>query len=419
MTVVEQTPAASVPPTTDVRRTALPRRDADVVPTPRAGLGKLPLEERFVTWGARLGALALAWMVVERLLPVHGLAWYLVVAALANVVLLAVGTAVTGSAVAVTDRVVQWLVSTAMVVVLAAVGSVVVYVVAKGWPALRHLNFFTHDMTGVGANDPLNKGGILHAIVGSLIELGIASVIALPLGVGTAVFMNEIGGRFAKVVRTVVEAMTALPDILAGLFIYTVWIIALGFPRSGLAAALAITVMMLPIIARASDVVLRVVPGTLREASLALGASRWSTVWHVVLPTARPGLATALILAIARGIGETAPVMNTSGNATFLHLDPTGGMMTSLPLFIFTSARSGIPIQIQRGFGTAAVLLALVLVLFVLARVIARPPSTKPPLWRRLRTAVRRAAGSVAHPAAAQAVAHPVLQPPAPDEEVQ
>ena len=173
-------------------------------------------------------------------------------------------------------------------------------------------------MGGVGPRDPFTKGGIKHAIIGSLIEIGIAVAITLPLGVGTAVFMTEVGGKFARIVRTVVEAMTALPSIVAGLFIYTVWIIALGQPRSGFAAALAISVMMLPIIARASDVVLRVVPGGLREASLALGASRWRTVWHVVLPTARPGLATALILGVARGIGETSPVLLTSGAAPSL-----------------------------------------------------------------------------------------------------
>src|SRR4029079_18984473 len=119
-------------------------------------------------------------------------------------------------------------------------------------------------------------------------------------------------------IRTVVEAMTALPAIVAGLFIYSFWILLLGQPRSGMAGALAISVMMLPIIARAADVVLRVVPGNLREASLALGASRWRTVWHVVLPSARPGLATAPILAVARGIGETSPVLIASGHATFL-----------------------------------------------------------------------------------------------------
>jgi phosphate transport system permease protein len=239
-------------------------------------------------------------------------------------------------------------------------------------------------MNGVGPDTALNHGGIVHAVVGSLIELTIAIAITLPLGIGTAIFMNEIGGRFARVVRTVVEAMTALPSIVAGLFIYTLWIIALHEPRSGLAAGLAISVMMLPIIARASDVVLRVVPGNLREASLALGASRWATVWRVVLPTARPGLATALILGVARGVGETSPVLITSGNANFLVTNPTHGVMSSLPLYIFSTVRSGVPLEITRAFGTASVLLVLVLILFVVARSLARPPSAKPTLRRRL-----------------------------------
>ena len=190
--------------------------------------------------------------------------------------------------------------------------------------------------------------------------------------------MTEVGGRFAGVVRTLVEAMTALPSIVAGLFVYTVLIVTLGFPRSGFAAAMALSVMILPIIARAADVVLRVVPGGLREASLALGASRWRTVWHVVLPTARPGLATALILGIARGVGETSPVLLTSGVANFVVLNPTDGVMNSLPLFIFTGARSPEPMLIERAFAAATVLLALVLVLFVIARLLARPRSAQP-----------------------------------------
>ncbi len=189
--------------------------------------------------------------------------------------------------------------------------------------------------------------------------------------------MTEVGGRFASVVRTVVEAMTALPSIVAGLFIYTVFIVALGYPRSGLAAGLAIAVMMLPIIARAADVVLRVVPGGLREASLALGSSRWHTVWHVVLPTARPGLATAVILGVARGVGETSPVLLTSGAASFMVTNPTDGVMNSLPLFIYTTVRSGEPVAITRAFAAATVLLAIVLILFITARLLARPKRTK------------------------------------------
>ena len=186
--------------------------------------------------------------------------------------------------------------------------------------------------------------------------------------------------------------MTALPSIVAGLFIYSLWIIALDEPRSGLAGALAISVMMLPIIARAAEVVLRVVPGSLREASLALGASRWRTIWHVVLPTARPGLATALILAVARGIGETSPVLIASGYATFMVTNPTQGVMSSLPLSVYNSVIAPEPQAVVRGYATAAVLLMLVLILFVIARLLARPPSAKPSLRRRLQRSLRLAA---------------------------
>src|SRR5262249_18265261 len=146
-----------------------------------------------------------------------------------------------------------------------------------------------------------------------------------------------------------------------------------------------ISVMMLPIVARASDVVLRVVPGNLREASLGLGASRWRTIWHVVLPTARPGLATALILAVARGIGETSPVLIASGYASFMVTTPPQGVMSSLPLSVYNSVIAPDPRAVVRGYATAAVLLMLVLVLFITARLLARPPSAKPSVWKRLR----------------------------------
>ena len=151
---------------------------------------------------------------------------------------------------------------------------------------MPHIEYARQDMAGVRPTDPLTDGGILHAIAGSVIEIAIAVIITVPLGIGTAVYMAEVGGRLSTVVRTVVEAMTALPSIVAGLFIYTVFIIGLGRDRSGLAAALAISVMILPIIARGSDIALRIVPNGLREASLALGSSQWQTVWRVVLPTA-------------------------------------------------------------------------------------------------------------------------------------
>ena len=365
--------------------TYLPTYDEDAPPAvPMGSLGRPTPDERFVRWGAWVGALALAWLITERLLPHAGLPWLLLTWFAAGLALTAVTAAMTGGAADVKDRLAASVVTGGALVVGTALVSTIVFVVIRGWEPLTHLNFFTHDMAGVGPKDTFDRGGVLHAIIGSAVELGLALLVTLPLGIGTAVFMTEVGGRFATVVRTVVEAMTALPSIVAGLFVYTVAIVALGYPRSGAAAAMAIGVMMLPIIARAADVVLRVVPSGLREASLALGASRWRTVWHVVLPTARPGLATAVILGVARGVGETSPVLLTSGAAAFIVGSPTDGVMNSLPLFIYSTVRSGEPAAITRAFAAATVLLGLVLVLFVFARLLARPRGNRPTLARRL-----------------------------------
>ncbi|MFZ0322524.1 MAG: phosphate ABC transporter permease PstA [Actinomycetes bacterium] len=259
-----------------------------------------------------------------------------------------------------------------------ALATTIVYTVAKGLSALPHANFYTQDMAGVRPTDPLTRGGILHAMVGSFIMVGIATVVALPLGIGTAVYITEVGSRGGRWVRTVVEAMIGLPDILAGLFIYVTLILGLGVQRSGFAAGMALAVMMTPVIARSAEVQLRVVPGGLREAGLALGATQWRTVRNVVLPTAKAGLATALILGIARAVGETAPVLITSGASTFLNANPISGPMNSLPLYILFAVRSGQPLYIARGFGAAAVLLAIVLLLFVVMRYFARDRMNRP-----------------------------------------
>jgi phosphate transport system permease protein len=336
-------------------------------------LNRSTAEQRFELVGCWTAAVALSWLVCGRLMPWHGPLIFTAVTVVLGIALIAVVTAIDAGRPEVVDRIVTTVITLAAALVGLALVSTVLFIFAKGYKPLLHLNTFFDDMAGVGPRDPLDRGGVAHAIVGSLIEVGIAIIVAIPLGIGTAIYMTEIGGRFARVVRTIVEAMTALPSIVAGLFIYTTLIVGLGVPRSGLAAAMALGVMMLPIIARASDVVLRVVPGNLREASLALGASRWSTVWHIVLPTARPGLATAVILGVARGIGETSPVLLTSGAATFFVKNPTEGVMNSLPLFIFSTVRSGEPIYIERAYGAAAILLAVVLILFVTARLLARP----------------------------------------------
>ncbi len=333
----------------------------------------------FDDWMSLAGAIAASFALVEvgylHMLDFSGIfgfgvCWYLVF-------LLVYGGLVAAAhpRIMVVDRLVSATLYLVALIVLFALGTVLVYTFTQGWKAIIHAGFFTHDMAGVAPTAPLNDGGIFHAIVGTIVEISIAVVISVPLGIGTAVFMTEVGGRFSQTVRTVVEAMTALPEILAGLFVYAVLIVGVGMPKSGLAASIAMSVTMVPIIARAGEVALRVVPGGLREASSALGANHWRTVWKVVLPSASAGLATATILAIARGIGETAIVLITSGASTFLTYNPTGQPMNSLPLFIYTAYTSHEPAALTRAFGAASVLLTLVLVLFIGTRLLLRDRS--------------------------------------------
>jgi phosphate transport system permease protein len=322
--------------------------------------------------GAFLGSLATTWLLYEQVLPTRGKLGFWVCWYLAFIAMYAGVTALSQPRIVVKDRFWSSVVAGGAGFVFLALGYALAFTFVHGWAAASHGNFYTHDAAGTRPTAPLSQGGITHALVGSCIELGIATVISLPLGVGTAVYMVEVGGRFAKVVRTVVEAMTALPDILAGLFIFAVLILAFGFQKEGFCAAVALAVMMLPIIARSADVALRVVPGGLREASLALGASQWRTVWSVVLPTAKSALATSVILGMARAVGETAPVLITSGASTFFNTNPFNNPMNSLPLYIITAVRSGEPVFIQRGFGAAVVLLAFVLILFTTARLLSR-----------------------------------------------
>jgi phosphate transport system permease protein len=343
-------------------------------------VGAKTADDWFAVFGCLIGALGLAWFMYDRVLGLSGrfgfvLFWYAVFLGLYWAV-----SAMAHPRPQVVDRLVAAGIHGAAAVVVLAVASTIGYTFWEGRHALAHWgNFLTRDMSGVVASAPLDQGGIEHAIVGTLIMLAIATAVSLPLGVGTAVFISEVGGGFARIVRTVVEAMTALPDILAGLFIYTTLIVHLGFEFSGFCAATALSVMMLPIIARSTEVVLRVVPGGLREASLALGATKWRTVLMVVLPTARSGIATSLILGIARAVGETAPVLLTSGAATYFNTDPLHNPMNSLPLFIFTTFLLGhAQIYQDRMFGAASVLLGLVLVLFITARVLARSRTGRP-----------------------------------------
>jgi phosphate transport system permease protein len=345
-----QTPA----PASEVRRSTATIRTVDVIRL---------LGSAFASVGLT------AWLFFYAL-PLQGVLGFVLVAYVLFLLLFGILTAFDENNQTVRDRVVAVFVNSLAFLLLLALFSVVIYTVGRGVGPLGHVNFFIQDMSNAGPLDPLTHGGVIHAVLGTLIMITIALAISIPLGLLTAVFLSEFPGRYARFVRTVVEAMTALPSIVAGLFIYATIIVFLGFNRSGFAASLAITVMMLPIIIRSGDVVLRLVPGNLKEAARALGASTWRTVWTVTLPTARSGLTTAIILGTARGIGETSPVLLTAGATTFLNVNPFSGPMTSLPLTTFTFVKSPENNMIARGFGTAAVLMVLVLLLFALARAI-------------------------------------------------
>ncbi|WP_328358123.1 phosphate ABC transporter permease PstA [Streptomyces sp. NBC_00445] len=336
----------------------------------RRNLATLRATDVYAMLGAGAAALCTTWLMFDRMLPFNGALGFVVIAYLLFIGLYALLVSFDEDGPAVRDRVAAAIVQSLGIVMLAVLAFVVVYTLWEGRDALPHLNFYTESMADAGPVEPLSVGGILHAIVGTLWQISIALLVCIPAGLVCAVFLNEVPGAFSRFVRTMVEAMTALPSIVAGLFIYATFILALGFDRSGLAAALAICVMMLPIIIRAADVVIRLVPGTLREASYALGTSRWRTVWHVVLPTSRSGLTTAIILGTARGVGETSPVLLTAGYTAELNANPLHDPMVSLPLAAFELVKSPEPTYIARGFGTAAVLLMLVLVLFVIARVL-------------------------------------------------
>lgn len=246
---------------------------------------------------------------------------------------------------------------------------IVLYVIGKGYHALRP-QFFSEDQRYVGALSDATEGGGAHAIIGTIQQVGIASLIAVPLGITTAVYLNEVKGRLAKPLRTVVDAMSAVPSIVAGLFIYAAWILALGNQQTGLAGSLALSVLFLPTVTRTAEVVLRLVPGGLREASLALGGTEWRTTSRVVLPTSRSGLVTAVILGVARVIGETAPLILTVGGAFIMNWNPLSGKQDSLPFFVFRLIRFPQESQIARAWTGALVLMILVLVLFVIARAI-------------------------------------------------
>jgi phosphate transport system permease protein len=326
------------------------------------------LADVLAVMGALFGALATAALLWQEISPFSGIFGFVVVTWFLFVLYYAILVSFDENRMTMRDRLAIVVVQSLAVLVVGALVFVIVYTIFRGGPALIHLNFYTQDGTNSGELNPLTQSGVLHAVVGTLIEIAISMGIAAPLGILAAVYMNEVPGSFARFIRTVVDAMTAMPDILAGLFIFATVILAFGLGQCGLAAGLALGITALPIVCRATDVVLRLMPGGLTEASYALGAGQWRTVRFVTLPTVRSGLATAVILGAARAIGETAPPLITAGATDYLNFDPVHSPMMSLPLWAYDEVTEPSSLSQARGFGAAVVLLALVLLLFWAAR---------------------------------------------------
>jgi phosphate transport system permease protein len=270
-----------------------------------------------------------------------------------------------------TDVVMRGVLLVLTLVALVPLVLIIYYLLHKGLSSWTSGGFFTTDPNG---NFFGNPGGIRSAIFGSLEIVGLATAIAIPLGIGVALYLTEYGKQswFAGLVRYFVDVMTGVPSIMFGLFIYIVLVIShVGGAFTGWKGSVAIALLMLPIVIRSAEVVLLLVPSSLREAALALGAPRWRVIARVVLPTSARGLVTGSLLAIARGMGETAPLLFTVSTA-FVLTGNLGSQMNTLPLQIFQDITSPRNAVVARAWGGALALVTIVLILNLIARAVAR-----------------------------------------------
>ena len=251
------------------------------------------------------------------------------------------------------------------IILISLIGSLVV----RGWSALS-AHFIFQNNVYINPSTPLEYGGIGHAILGTFLIVLISALIAVPIGIATAIYITEVRGRAVPYVRFFVQAMSGVPSVVAGLFILTTLVVTGALTQSALAGGLAYAILMLPTVARTAEEVLKLVPEELRTGALALGSTRSRTVFQVVLPAAKTGIITAVILGVARVIGETAPLLLAAGNTDQTNLNPTGSPIASMPTYIFNNVALPYPDAVTRAWGAALVLIILVAVLFTLARFI-------------------------------------------------
>lgn len=269
-----------------------------------------------------------------------------------------------------TDRLMGSLIIGALLLALVPLVWILLTVAVRGY-AVMNTEFLTGTMRNIGPR--IEGGGVAHAFVGTLQQVGIAALISIPVGILTAIQLVEYGRGHAlsRWISFFVDVMTGVPSIVAGLFIYTAVILTLGFSQSGFAAGLALTILMIPVVVRSTEEMLRIVPNTLREGALALGVPKWRVIIFVVLPTAISGIITGAMLAIARVAGETAPLLLTTFLAQDINVNAFEGSQTALPTFIWDQISRGTAPAIDRAWGGAYALILFVLVLYAAARIIA------------------------------------------------
>jgi phosphate transport system permease protein len=366
--MVDQTTTTRMPPTA---RTRTPRR-------PR----EFTTFDVWVLVGALISSVCLNWLVFYRLTAGASLFGFFLGSYVTFLAIFALVTTDRVGRLVALDRVMTVVVVSAAVVVFIPLILLIGYIFIQGLKALRP-DFIFNDQSGITPVMDSTAGGGSHAIVGTIEQVGLALLWSLPLGLAAAVFLNESRSKWRRVVRIYVDAMSGLPSVVAGLFIFATLILPFAdsgnplFGYNGFMASLALAITMLPTITRTCEVVLRLVPDGLREASLALGASRARTVWSVVFPTAKTGMTTAVVLGIARAVGETAPLLFTSFGYDLMNTNPFAGSQESLPLFVYRNIRKPDLSAIQRGFAGALVLMLIVLGLFAIARFIGRDRSKR------------------------------------------
>ncbi|WP_174185318.1 phosphate ABC transporter permease PstA [Nocardia barduliensis] len=248
---------------------------------------------------------------------------------------------------------------------------VLIMVITKGIGAVVRLNWWQNSLKGVLPNQV--AGGVYHAIYGTLVQSLVATVIAVPLGIMAAVYLVEYGrGVLAKTTTFMVDILAGVPSIVAALFIFALWIATLGFPQSSLAVSLALVLLMLPVVVRSTEEMLKLVPDELREASYALGIPKWKTIVRIVVPTALPGMISGILLAIARVMGETAPVLVLVGYSKSINTNIFDGNMASLPLLIYQELANPEAAGRERVWGAALTLILIIAFLYLAAAVLNR-----------------------------------------------